>query len=254
MIVEYHRPQKMDEALKLLSRKNPVTRPLGGGTVLTAPSAEQVAVVDIGALGLERIQAKGKTLRIGAAARLQTLLDMESVPEALRRAIRHENAFTLRQMSTVAGSLVAADGRSPFAIAMLGLDAQLELQPGGENKSYGDVLPLRAELLAGRLITQIALNSQARLAYEYVARSPADLPLVAVALARWPSGRTRLAVGGFGDAARLAFDGQEDSGLEDALRNTLSQANDEWAGADYRSEAALALLSRAQNALEEAGQ
>ena len=68
MIIEYHRPNKLDEALKLLERKQPVTVPLGGGTVLNAPSEEQVAVVDLQDLGLGGIDKAGSTLKVGAAA------------------------------------------------------------------------------------------------------------------------------------------------------------------------------------------
>lgn len=35
MILEYHRPKTIDEALALLERDNPRTVPLGGGTTLS---------------------------------------------------------------------------------------------------------------------------------------------------------------------------------------------------------------------------
>jgi CO/xanthine dehydrogenase FAD-binding subunit len=112
------------------------------------------------------------------------------------------------------------------------------------------VLPLRAERLAGRLITGIEISTQTRLAYEFVARSPADLPIVALAVAQWPSGRTRVAVGGFGAQPRLALDGQEPSGVEEAVANALSASADQWASADYRLDAGSKLGSRALASLE----
>lgn len=251
MIIEYHRPKKLAEALALLERKEPLTLPLGGGTVLTAPSPDEYAVVDLQHLGLAKLKATGKKLTLGAALTLQTLLDSSNIPAALAAAIRHETAYTMRQVATVAGSLVSADGRSPFGIAMLAMDAQLKLEPDKEKMSYGELLPLREESLAGKLITEVTLSGQPKLAYEYVARSPADLPIVAIALAQWPSGRTRLAVGGFGDIPHLAVDGQDATGLMEVLENTLDQANDQWATAEYRKEAALALLRRALSTLEE---
>lgn len=251
MIVEYHRPRKVDEALKLLGRKDPPTRPLGGGTVLSAPSAEEFAVVDLQLLGMDKLKVKGKSLSIGAALTLQNLFESSGIPGELSVAIRHEANYSMRQVATVAGSLVAADGRSPFGIAMLALDAQLQLEPGKEKLGYGELLPLREESLAGKLITQITLSGQPQLAYEYVARSPADLPIVALALAQWPSGRTRLALGGFGEIPQLAVDGQDASGLLEALENALDAASDQWATAEYRKEAASALLRRALRTLEE---
>jgi CO/xanthine dehydrogenase FAD-binding subunit len=245
VITEYHSPEKLEEALKLLARKSPATRPLGGGTVLTAPSAEAWAVVDLQMLGLDKISAKGKQLTIGATASLQDLLEFKDTSEALKAVIRHEASANLRRAATVAGTLVAADGRSPFAAAMLALDAQLTLQPGDETMSYGNLLPLRGEALAGKLITAIKIPTNAQLIYHYVARTPADLAIVGVVLAAWPSGRTRLAVSGFGEAPALALDGQEPSGLETALENVLSEASDQWASAEYRVEAGKALLARA---------
>jgi len=149
MIIEYHRPATLEAALKLLRRKQPETRPLGGGTLLSAPSTESVAVVDLQALKLNNTSLRGKSLHIGATATLQALLETEGIQPALAAATRHEASYNLRQAATVAGSLVGADGRSPFATAMLALDAQLTLQPKDEVIGYGELLALRAEKLRG---------------------------------------------------------------------------------------------------------
>lgn len=246
MITEYHRPQTLAEALELLGRPQPETRPLGGGTVLSAPSAEQVAAVDLQDLDLKQVSLKGKTLQIGAAATLQQLLDAEGLPAALAVAIRHEASYTLRQTASVAGVLVAADGRSPFAVAMLALDATLALQPGDVALSYGDLLALRPAVLKGKLITDIVVSAAVFFSYQYVARTPADLPILSLTLARWPSGRTRLALGGWGAAPVLALDGREPSGVAEAVENALSAASDQWATAEYRLTATRALAARAE--------
>jgi hypothetical protein len=77
-----------------------------------------------------------------------------------------------------------------------------------------------------------------RLAYEYVARTPADWPLVCAGVAAWPSGRTRVALGGFGEAPWLAMDGPTAHGAEFAAADAYSQAGDAWATAEYRREMA----------------
>jgi putative selenate reductase FAD-binding subunit len=244
MITEYYRPETLEAALKLLRRRAPATRPLGGGTVLSAPNSESVAVVDLQALKLNKISLRGKTLHIGATATLQSLLEAEGIQPALSAAINHEATYNLRQVATVAGTLVAAGGRSPFAAAMLALDAQLDLQPKDEILAYGELLALRANTLRGKLITTINFSTAAKLSYQYVARTPADLPIICLALAQWPSGRTRLAVGGFGAAPVLALDGRDSSGMPEVLENALSAADDQWASAEYRLEAGKALLQR----------
>src|SRR3990170_3901786 len=171
MIIEYHRPATLEDALKLLRRKQPETRPLGGGTQLSAPSAAAVAAVDLQLLKLNKISLRGKSLSIGATATLQALLDTDGIPPALAAAVRHEASYNLLQAATVAGSLVGADGRSPFAAVMLALDAQLEIQPKDETMSYGELLALPAENLRGKLITKITISLQTKLSYQYVART-----------------------------------------------------------------------------------
>ena len=251
MIVEYHRPKTLDEAIRLLSKAD--TRPLGGGTVLNRPSPERFAVVDLQALGLNKIHKSGNKLEIGATATLQALLDSAHISPALQETIRLETTYNLRQMATVAGTLVACDGRSTFTTAMLALDAKVTViseqllalnASEGSVISLGDLLPLRTELLRGKFITKIVIPLNVKLAFESVARTPADKPIVCAALAQWPSGRTRLALGGWGKSPLLAMDGNEPGGVKEVARNAFAEAGDEWASAEYRSEMAAVLAKR----------
>jgi CO/xanthine dehydrogenase FAD-binding subunit len=247
MIIEYYRPNTLEEALSLLARNEVKTLPLGGGTRLNQPSRERFAVVDLQTLGLNLLERRGNTWILGAMLTLQALLESPEIPPALEASIRQEASYNLRQVASLAGTLVSADGRSPFATALLALDAELELKSAAtpsEWISLGDLLPVRAERLSGRLITVVRLPSNARLAYESVARTPVDLPIVCTALARWPSGRVRLALGGFGEMSILAFDGPEAGGLEIAARDAYSRAGDEWASAEYRQDVAATLAKR----------
>ena len=245
MIVEYHRPDSLSRALELLARPGVETVPLGGGTALSRHAGPgPLAVVDLQNLGLDAIQGGGKQIKIGATVTLQGLLDAPEIPAGLKDALRHEDTHNLRQTATAAGTLVAADGRSPFAVAMLALDAVLTFQPDDRTVPLGDYLPLRGKQDFGVLITQITIPAQAVLTYQYIARTPADFPLVSAAVARWPSGRTRVALGGYGDAPLLAFDGPTPDGAETAARDAYSEAADPWASAEYRSEMAGVLVKR----------
>ena len=243
MIKEYYRPHTLDEALALLSRPAPLTIPLAGGTALGRHDLGDLAVVDLQALGLDQITRKGSSVQIGAMVTLQSLLESGEV-EQLNSAISLEATYNLRQVATCTGTVLAADGRSPLTTAMLALEAALVLQPGNETISLGDLLPFRKERLRSRLVTQINLPVNLRFAYEYVARTPADQPIVCAALAVWPSRRTRLALGGFGAAPTLAFDGTEPGGIEMAAWSAYSQAGDVWGSADYREEMAGVLARR----------
>jgi aerobic carbon-monoxide dehydrogenase medium subunit len=146
MITEYHRPTTLDDALKLLSQPN--TRPLGGGTVLTQYKDESFAVVDLQALGLDKIHKVGDKLEIGATVTLSLLLESAYIPPALAEALRLETPLNLRNMGTVAGTLVTCTGRSTFSTAMLALDAKLTINGQSSTlQSLGDFLSLRKNRL-----------------------------------------------------------------------------------------------------------
>jgi CO/xanthine dehydrogenase FAD-binding subunit len=248
MITDYHRPQNLEQAIRLISR--PGTYPLGGGTLLTKRSDDSFAVVDLQALGLNKIHKVGDNLEIGATATLSLLLESPHIPPALVTTLRLETPLNLRNAGTVAGTLVTCGGRSPFATAMLALDAKLILAPKDEAITLGNYLPLRTKSgsfllsLPGKIITKIEIPLNIRLSFETVARTPTDQPIVCAALAHWPSGRTRLALGGWGESPLLAMDGNEPGGVEAAAKNAFAEASDEWASAEYRSEIAAVLSGR----------
>ena len=254
MIVEYHRPTRLAEALALLARSEPHTIPIGGGTAVDRSTADPFAVVDLQALGLNQVNEHGNFMDLGAALTLQALADAIQTRSGgrladLGKVVRHECSYHIRQVGTLAGTLMACDGRSPFATAMLALDAMLTLEPGKELTGLGDLLPLRAERMRQRLITRITIPANTHLIYDFVARSPADRPIVCVAAATWPSGRTRVAVGGFGSSPVLAFDGTESNGADIAAGSACSQAGDQWASAEYRHEVAVILTRRSIESL-----
>jgi len=244
MIVEYYRPNNLEEALRQLSHPDRKSIPLAGGTAIDRHTKEDVTVIDLQDLDLNQIKERGNTLEIGATATLQSLSDFPRLNPDLRKAILHEATHNLRQIATVAGTLVTASGRSPFTTACLALDLTLVIVPGEERMALGSFLNLRREILKGRLITQTSLPMNATFRYEYVARTPADLPIVCVAVAQWPSGRTRVALGGFDLSPKLAMDGPESSGADIAAMDAYSQAGDQWASADYRRETAGVLTRR----------
>lgn len=249
MITAYHRPQTLDEALTLLTQ--PDTLPLGGGTLLSHGTADPVQAVDLQLLGLDSLTKSGNNLELGATLTLQAILQSEHCPEPLRQAIKLEAPLNLRNAATAAGTLVACDGRSTFASILLALDAKVTMtsrQKGEETVNLGDFLPLR-EQVRGKLITKVVIPLNTKLAFEYVAKTPADKPLVCAALAQWNSGRTRLALGGYGKSPIPAMDGTEAEGAEAAARNAFHEATDEWASAEYRMDVAATLAKRCLESL-----
>jgi CO/xanthine dehydrogenase FAD-binding subunit len=241
MITTYHRPKTLDEALTLLSQPNRI--PLGGGTLLSKPTTDPVEVVDLQALSLDTVTKNGNNLEIGATVTLQQLLESVHCPWALKAGLKLEAPLNVRNAATVAGTIVAGNGRSTFATVLLAMDAKLEIRQSAEQSktvTVGEFLPLRT----GGLITSLTLPLNVKSAFEYVSRTPADKPIVSAALAQWNSGRTRLALGGLGKTPLLAMDGTEAEGAETAARNAFHEAVDEYASAEYRMDAAATLARR----------
>ena len=249
MITTYHRPQTLEEAMTLLTQPNTV--PLGGGTLLSQPTIDSVQAVDLQALGLDSLTKKGNDLEIGATCTLQSLLENENCPETLKTAIKLEAPINIRNSATVAGTLVVSDGRSPFATALLAMDTKIEKAIFDNSKiefqisNIGEYLPLRPI----NLITKIILPLNINFAFEFVSRTPADKPIICAALTQWSSGRTRLALGGYGNSPMLAMDGTEAEGIESAARNAYHEANDEWASAEYRMDVAAVLAKRCMESI-----
>ncbi len=245
MILEYHRPETVDEALDLLRRVSPRTVPMGGGSTFQQLFHDEgVAVVDLQKLPLAEISVQADRMEVGGMARLQDLIDDERVPDALRQGLRLEATVNQRRMGTVGGMIVACDGRSAGVTVLLAMDATLTWLPGEISTPIGSYLPLKHDRPPGLLLARLSLPIGVKVAFMATNRTPVDRPLVCAAVCKWPSGRTRVTLGGFGDSPMLAMDGPESTGGELAARAAYKLASDAWAGADFRSDVAGQLTRR----------
>ncbi len=240
MITNYYRPHTLEEAISLLEK--PGTKALAGGTLLNLPSDEIFEAVDLQALGLNKISQVGNNLEIDACVTLQQLLESDICPFSLKSAIQIEAGMNIRNAATIAGSLVACDGRSPAATVMLAFDAKLQTVSGGKTSliSLGDYLPIRKKIF----ITKIIIPNNTKSSFESVGRTQFDKPIVCACVVQWNGGRTRLALGGYKNSPLLAMDGTEAEGLAAAAGNAFQEANDQWATAEYRSSTASILSVR----------
>lgn len=239
----------MEEAIALLDR----AVPLGGGTSLTPRRRRLAAVLDTQDLGLAGLEVRPDTVVAGSAVPLQALVEAQvGLPEALVRACRLEAAWNLRNMATLAGTIMAGDGRSPLLTALLALGARAAFEPGGAELRLEELLPARPR--ERRLMTRVSFDQPRASAYEQIARSPADRPLVAVAIARFDrrsaGEQYRVALGGYGDQplrvmdAEVALSGGDLEAAAEAARGAFSAAEDAWASAAYRSDVAAVLVRR----------
>lgn len=248
----YHRPESLKEALRLLAQ--PDTVPLAGGTTLLAEKMT-ATVVDLQGLGLDEIRMEAGQLRLGAMTRLveldSFLLDEDGTEDGvepgdcaplLRRALRQAGPNTYRNAATVGGIVGACLPDSELLAAFLALEATVTLQNPDETS-----LTLReylgSETQPDGLITEIVLPSREGSGdSERVARTPADYPIVSVTM--WqPSGEIpRLAATGI-DRRPVRLDAAEEklgAGLTD---NSIEEASEAAAShvrhpGDFRGDAA----------------
>jgi CO/xanthine dehydrogenase FAD-binding subunit len=252
MNMEYHRARSLDEALILLKKGVP----LAGGTSLAPRLRTLSSVVDLQDIGLDTLEVTEASVIAGACVTLQSLAEIEvPVLGALARASRLEAGWNLRNVATLGGTLMTADGRSPLVTTLLALATRIDLEPGGENVALVELLARRGTQELDRLVTTVLIPRPRWLAYEQVARSPADRPIVCAAVAEIePEGgqsQLRVALGGYGARPILVstIEGEPESeNAADELGRLASgafaEAGDVWAGAEYRSEIAGVLVRR----------
>jgi CO/xanthine dehydrogenase FAD-binding subunit len=250
-LTEYHKPSTIDEAMKLLRRRKIHTVPLAGGTALVPEASPDVqAVVDLSQLGLSYVRATGTGLEIGATTALQTLVDDVQVQAyadgVLVKAILDTASRNTREAATLAGSIVASDGKSPLLATLFALGALLTVR-GARSAREQTVALEEFSPQSDTLILSVsvpALSAAAHAAYEKVARTPADLPIVCVAALKTAE-FVRLALGGVGE--QMVLIDADTPTLEEAVE--LAQASidpptDYFASSEYRREMIGVLVRR----------
>jgi len=241
-MAKYHRPQTLSDALLLLSKPN--TIPLAGGTHINTKFRGLHDVVDLQNLGLDNIVVHNKKIKIGSTIKLQKLFQNNQIPDYFRTAFKLEAPLNIRNSASLGGLLLTCDGRSPVATCLMALDARIILEPNHEEILISDFFIIRENFPKDRLITTIIFSIDQLFSFDHVARTPFDKPIVCSALSTWPNGRSRLALGGYGDQPLLVVDGNFSDAISAAARNSFLNAEDEWASAEYRSEMAEVLSRR----------
>ena len=225
----YLLPRSLPEALDQLDRHGPELLVIAGGTVAMPLINDGVSlpemVMGLRYAGLDGIEARGDTLRIGSTTTLTRLLDQAAVP-MLQDAARNTAAWAIRNMATVGGNLFTPPPGGDIAVALLALDASVILA-----SSRGErVMPL-ADFFTGFMTSALAPEEllvaidvpipSGRTAYIKLGRRLANTPaVVTVAIhATLDAGRVsgaRIALGAVGPhplRARQAEQVVEGTGL-----------------------------------------
>ncbi len=263
-LTEILRPPTLPDAVRVLRRPNVKTAILAGGTTLVPQARRDVqALVDLRDLKLDYIRREAHALRIGATTTLQDIATSPDVPPVLAQAAHASAPINVRNAATIGGVVASAGFNAPLPVVLLTLDAVLVIYaPGARQSPIAAFLAYRDKLLGdGALITEFGIPlTDARMAFEKVARTPGDAPIVcAVARYRLDDGvarDVRVAVGGVGPLpVRLARAEQtlEGKPLSEALFAQAAEAaaqevkppSDFLASAEYRNEMVRVLVRRA---------
>ena len=269
-LAEIQRPTTLAEAVRLLRRPNVKTAILAGGTTLVPQARRDVqSLVDLRNLKLAYIKHEGNTLRIGAATTLQDIVESSDVLPALAQAARDSAPINVRNVATMGGVVASAGFGAPLPVALLALDAVLVIySPEARQSPLAAFLAYREKLLRdGALVTEVGIPlTDARIAFEKVARTPGDAPIVCVATRLRLTATegsvardVRVAVGGVGPIpVRLAraeqtLEGKPPTGsliaqAAEAAAKEVNPPSDFLASSEYRREMVKVLVKRTLSA------
>jgi CO/xanthine dehydrogenase FAD-binding subunit len=177
MIEEYIRPETLKEAIRILERDTKSVFPLGGGNVLSRSDSEKVTVVDLQLLNFDKITSDSTMISIGACATLQSLVENESLPQAIKEAAIREGTINIRRTATIAGALVSSRGQSPLGAVLLAMGAKVITEPNGIVFGIREWISTLKDGKPARLVARLEIPAKGKTAYLDIRKTPADVPL-----------------------------------------------------------------------------
>lgn len=273
---DFHRPETLDDAIRLLGEDADAKVIAGGHSLLPVMKlrlSNPTALVDLGGIaGLDRIEQEGDQLTIGALATHAAVAASETVRSACPVLAETAGLIGDRQVrnrGTIGGSLAHADPGADYptvvtaleaTVMVVGPDGERDIPAGNFVTGVFDCALGACELVAAVRVPVTAPGTGAA----YVKhRHPASRYAVAgaaavVALEGGTCSRARLVIGGAaGRPVAVPVDGlvgqapTEDAiraataGVGEALGDTLS---DMYASSEYRRHLASVLARRALSA------
>ena len=215
-IREIKKASTLEEAWQL-NQKRP-NRVMGGMLWMRLSKGNVATMIDLSALGLDKIEENETEFSIGAMVTLRQLELHEGLAAytqgAMKEALRHIVGVQFRNLATVGGSVFGRFGFSDVLTILMALDAKVELYKGGIIAvSEFAKLPYDRDILVRVIIPKQELSCS----YASVRIAKTDFPVLTCAAAKTPAG-IQIAVGARPAKAALVRDEQ---GL---LREGITQA------------------------------
>lgn len=268
MMAAYHQPEALGAALDLIAKG---AVPIAGATGLYAGRAKRDHdLVDVTRLGLDTIEIKENEVRLGATLTLVELANATQIPgmpgAVLRKAARFVASAPLRNVITLGGNLAHLMYWADMPVALLALDASVEVQrAGGKSSSHlvEECLREGKKIWDGGLITSIRVPVETGVVgfgYERFARTATDYAFasscVTMGIEQGKATKVRIVLGAVSgrptrlkDAEALVTGHVVDAALceavEKKVREVVQVAPNFRAPAEYRRELAAVLTGRA---------
>lgn len=260
---DYARPESLDQALDILSRRGDDARILAGGQSLGAMLNMRIVsppvVVDFNRIPmLDRIEARSGAIATPALVRqadaLASPIIREHVP-LLAQALPHVGHYQTRNRGTLCGSAAHGDPSAEIPLVLATLDGEVELKSRRRSRRVKARAFWRAALTTvcepDECVTALhwpMASSAARYGFSEFSIRAGDFAVVAVACAREPS-KVTLGFGGCGDTPQI-FEYSVGGALSaDEIASEASKAlecrSDPFASRDYRRHLAFTLAKAA---------
>lgn len=241
----YARPVSWDELEDLQQEFHGQIMYLAGGDFHPKVKKGKSILIDLQELDLDGVEFADDAITLGGLSNLQQLGEALDSADLLE-AISIEAGANLRNSLSLTNYVKHSNGRSSVQICLNAMEAEYRLAGEEDYHKHSTALKTR---LADDFIEAIRIPNHISMAFASVGRSPKDQPVVAVAASRRSDDRIHVACGG-SELMWAEFDllpGNDEG--ENTIRDLYKEVNDKWAGASYRQDVAVVLLSRCMQKL-----
>lgn len=238
MIEHFLQPDNPGEALDLMKQHADSATWFAGGSKLNAKPTltTKTVAISLGKLKLDTIELNGEALQIGATSSIQSLIDSDLTPAALKSAAAFIYSKNIRNQATIAGEIAAAQEESLLIPTLIALKAQVVTADQGEISVEDYVKAASSALILQVVIPNVNLVC----ANQNMTRSAAGLSIVNAAVSVAADGSKVIAIDGVNStnaAVRLSsIESQDlaDEALEQAVSQAVSPVADIRGSVEYK--------------------
>jgi CO/xanthine dehydrogenase FAD-binding subunit len=177
MIEEYVRPSTLKDAIRILESDTKTVYPLGGGNILSRIDSNKMTVVDLQLLNLDKITSDSTAISIDACVTLQSLIESDLVPQAIKDAAIREGTINTRRTATIAGALVSSKGQSPLGAVLQAMGTKVFTEPNGIVLGIREWMSTLTEDMPARLVVRLGIPLKGNTVYLDISKTPADTPM-----------------------------------------------------------------------------